>query len=213
MWAAGLWISLAIHLLALLLFQTSRMLSPAAAAGPRAGSPKAAPGGGALTAIMLQPPQPIVVPPRPERVIEPKPVERPPALERAWAVSPIDLRELGHGREVGPETGSGLPGGEGKGDAGDAAEGLLRIIPPDPWNIVPPPLTGIPAEARGREVTVYVFITAAGGVDSVRLAPPTPSREFNEQLVRDAYAWTFKPARRGGRAVAAWYEYTFSLPR
>jgi TonB family protein len=103
-----------------------------------------------------------------------------------------------------------LPGGEGAGDAGDAEEGLRRLIPPDPLHI-PFPFAA-PPEARGREVTLQVFVTATGAVDSVRLADPTPNRDFNATLVRQAHDWTFKPARRGGREVAAWFRYTWRIP-
>lgn len=136
-----------------------------------------------------------------------------PLLQRQLALSAVTLEDVGDGREAGPETGPGLPGGEGKGDAGDDAAGWLRVIPPDPWGMILPPLTMIPVEVRGREVTVRVFVTQAGVVDSVRLDPPTPNREYNHRLVREAYEWTFKPALSGGREVAAWYQYTFLLPR
>lgn len=212
-WAAGLLLSLAVHITVLLLFQSSSLPpSPGAAAGPRAGSPKAAAGGGGLTAIVFQPPRPIVVPPRPEAVVEPKPIqlERLPDLRLSF--SPVMLDAPGEGRVPGGERGPGLPGGEGEGDAGDAAAGLLRLIRPHPRGIILPPLGG-PPEVRGREVRVQVFVSAAGTVDSVRLDPPTANREYNERLIREALSWKWEPALRGGRKVAAWAEYTIAIPR
>lgn len=212
-WAAGLLLSVGVHVAVLLVFRSGSLpVSPAAAAGPRAGSPKAAAGGGGLTAILFRPPRPIVVPPRPEAVVEPKPIELERLLELQLSFSPVTLPAVGEGRVPGSRSGPGLPGGEGAGDAGDAAEGLLRLIRPHPRGIILPPLGG-PAEVRGREVKVRVFVSAAGTVDSVRLDPPTPSREYNERLAREALSWKWEPALRGGRKVAAWAEYTIAIPR
>jgi TonB family protein len=68
-----------------------------------------------------------------------------------------------------------------------------------------------PAAVRGRQVTVWVFISEAGVVDSVRLEPPTPDRRYNEDLMREARQWVFEPAVLAGRAVAVWYSYTWKL--
>lgn len=208
-WAAGLLISLALHVVLLLLFRDGAVGPSTAAAGPRAGSPQAAAGGAGLRAVVVRPPQPIVVPPRPELVVEAEPVEVEPRLETP-NFSERSLAFAGEGREEGSETGPGRPGGEGAGDAGDADEGLLRLLPPEAWHVLLP--LGSPPEARGRDVTVHVFVTAAGTVDSVRLDPTTPSREYNQLLIRQAYQWRFEPARRGGRPVPVWFQYTVSIP-
>ncbi len=139
-----------------------------------------------------------------------EPVEVELLEEPTLSFAEIELRDPGEGLKEGPETGPGLPGGEGGGDAGDAMSGLRRLIPPTPRGVIMAPLDRPPA-VRGREVTVWVFINQAGAVDSVRLDPPTPDRNYNADLLREARDWVFEPAERGGRAVATWYSYTWKL--
>jgi TonB family protein len=210
-WRIGLLSSLLFHLLLLVFFQTrAERLSPYAAAGPAAGDPVAAPGGGGMRAIVLQPPVPIEIPPRPESfIIEPVQVN-PPVEEMVLALNEVELRDPGEGNREGPESGPGLPGAEGGGDAGNAMSGLRRLIPPVPRGVIMAPLSR-PSSVRGREVTVWVFINQAGAVDSVRLEPPTPDSKYNEDLMREARDWVFEPAERAGRAVATWFSYTWKL--
>jgi hypothetical protein len=211
LWRVGLLLSLLFHLSLLLLFQREpERLTPYAAAGPGSGDPTAAPGGGGMRAIVLRPPVEIPIPPRPETpVIEPVPVEV-QLEEPILALNEIELRNPGEGRREGQEAGAGLPGGEGRGDRGNAMSGLRRLIPPTPRGVIMAPLNR-PSTVRGKEVTVWVFITQAGAVDSVRLDPPTPDSRYNENLMREARDWVFEPAERAGRTVATWYSYTWKL--
>ena len=208
-WRLGLLLSVLIHLSLLLLFQTGpERLTPYAAAGPASGDALAAPGGGSTRAVLLRPPVEIRIPPRPETpIVEPVQLQ-PQELELAF--SEIELRDPGESEREGAEAGPGLPGGEGRGDAGNAMSGLRRLIPPVPRGVIMAPLDR-PASVRGREVTVWVFINQAGQVDSVRLDPATPDRGYNEKLTREARDWVFEPALRAGRAVATWYSYTWKL--
>jgi TonB family protein len=210
-WRTGLLVSLLFHLSLLLLFQNRpERLTPYAAAGPGIGDPVAAPGGGGMQAIVLRPPVEIQIPPRPETPII-QPVEVEETLEEpVLALNEIELPDPGEGTQEGPETGAGLPGGEGRGDRGNAMSGLRRLIPPTPRGVIMAPLNR-PASVRGRRVTVWVFITQAGAVDSVRLDPPTPDEAYNQSLVREARDWVFEPAERAGKAVATWYSYTWKL--
>ncbi len=209
-WRVALLLSLLFHLAVLLFFRSPpERLTPYAAAGPAAGNALAAAGGGGLRAVVLRPPVEITIPPRPETpTIEPLEVEL--LEEPVLSLAEIELRDPGEGLREGPETGAGLPGGEGRGDAGNAMSGLRRLIPPTPRGVIMAPLER-PPSVRGREVTVWVFITEAGAVDSVRLQPPTPDREYNRSLIREARDWVFEPAERAGRAVATWYSYTWKL--
>jgi hypothetical protein len=211
-WRLGLLLSILFHLSVLLFFQReSERLTPYAAAGPGSGDPVAAPGGGGMRAVVLRPPIEIRIPERPETsvVIEPPEVEE--LLEEPVLVlNEVDLSELGEGTQEGPETGAGLPGGEGRGDRGNAMSGLRRLIPPTPRGVIMAPLER-PSSVRGRQVTVWVFITQVGAVDSVRLDPPTPDSGYNNSLKREARQWVFEPAERAGQAVATWYSYTWKL--
>lgn len=210
-WRIGLLLSLLIHLALLLFFQSEpERLTPYAAAGPGSGDPMAAPGGGGMRAVVLKPPVEIVIPPEPETpVIEQVEIQE-LIEEPLLALSELELREPGEGTREGPESGAGLPGGEGRGDRGNAMTGLRRLLPPTPRGVIMAPLNR-PANVRGREVTVWVFITQAGVVDSVRLDPPTPDSDYNNNLMREARDWVFEPAERAGRAVAVWFSYTWKL--
>ena len=209
LWRAGLLLSLLIHLLLLLIFRTSpERLTPYAAAGPAAGDPVAAPGGGGMRAVVLRPPVEIKVPPKPETPIV-KPVEVLPE-EPILSFSDLEIPKPGEGKIDAPEIGPGTPGGEGKGDAGNAMTGLRRLIPPTPRGVIMAPLAR-PPSVRGKEVTVWVFVNAAGSVDSVRLEPPTADGGYNDNLIRNAHNWVFEPAERAGRPVASWWNYTWKL--
>ena len=89
-----------------------------------------------------------------------------------------------------------------------------EVEPPDaapkPTQIVMPPMD-LPASVRGRAVTVWVFVTEAGAVDSVRLEPPTPDRRYNESIISSARKWTFEPAHLDGQPVSAWFKLTWML--
>lgn len=210
-WRVGLLLSLLFHLIVLFFFQReAERLTPYAAAGPGSGDPVAAAGGGGMRAIVLHPPVEIQIPPRPETpVIEPVQIEE-QLEELVLAFNEIELRNPGEGTREGEETGAGLPGGEGRGDQGNAMSGLRRLIPPTPRGVIMAPLKR-PSNVRGKEVTVWVFINQAGAVDSVRLDPPTPDSRYNSDLMREARDWVFEPAERAGRAVATWYSYTWKL--
>lgn len=211
-WRVGLLLSVLVHVVLFLVFRAQEArLTPYAAAGPAAGDPVAAPGGGGMRSVVLQPPQEIPVPPRPEvpviKPVEVEPIEEEPVL----ALSELERPEPGEGEKEGPETGPGLPGAEGGGDAGNAATGLRRLLPPVPRGALFTPLAYRPNSVRGKEVTVWVFVNEGGAVDSVRLEPPTSDERFNRLLRREAREWYFEPAQRAGQPVATWYSYTWEL--
>jgi hypothetical protein len=203
-WRAGLLVSMLLHLLIFFGWRGNVIpLSPFAAAGPRAGDNRAA--AGSLQALNVQtPPQtPVVPPPVPlptDIVLDPveweEEVEFDPASVLGDAPGMSDL--------------PGLEAGTGRGDGGNADEGLYRLEPPSPRGmIIPPANRGL----RGTEVRVWVFVDDVGRVvaDSTRLDPPTRDREFNRRLIREAAEWSFRPARQEGRAVASWFPYKISM--
>lgn len=219
-----LWLSIAasllIHILIVLAFRTELPIPdvPFAAAGPRAGDDRAAPGGG-MEVVALQ----IVreeLPPEPEQVVEPRPVPEPvpevQPIEKPKPVVAAVVRRIakaatpGEGR--GADVGDGIENGTGAGDGGTAEEGRFRVVPPSPRGLILPPADR-PDEVRGREVDVYVFITETGRVvaDSTRITQSSGDRDLDERLKEQAAEWVFNPARRGGRTVAAWFRYTIIL--
>ena len=155
-WRNGILLSLLIHLLVFLIFRTQpERLLPYAAAGPAAGDPVAAPGGGSMRAVVVRPQTEIQIPKRPEAPVI-KPVEVRIPQEPLLSLSDLQQPDLGRGDQKGPDTGPGLPGGEGGGDAGNAMEGLRRLVPPAPRGAIMTPLAHRPQSLRGREVTVWV---------------------------------------------------------
>jgi hypothetical protein len=112
----------------------------------------------------------------------------------------------------GPAEGPGLADGEGAGDGGTEAEGRFRVVPPRPKGMILPP-SDRPADVRGREVEVWVYVAATGRVvaDSTRLNPPTGDRRFDRRLREHASGWVFEAARRDGRPVGEWFRYTIIM--
>lgn len=204
--------SLVLHVAIFLMWRADRpLVSPFAAAGPRAGDPMAAAGGGIQSVNLVIPEsRPIVRPPPPifspdavvveELVLDPMD----PSAEMAGLQAPP-------GGAPGPgPAGPGLESGTGRGDGGTAEEGLFRVSPPSPRGMIIPPTN---RNLRGRQVEVWVFVDERGRVvaDSTQLRPPTSDRAFNRRLLDEAARWVFEPARRGGQPVAAWFPYTVSM--
>lgn len=208
----GLAVSILLHGLVFIVFRGGSMVSPFAAAGPRAGDDRAAAGGG-LQAVALRVAVSEPIPRPPDPVAIPKPAVRPEDQPEP-EFEPVEFGEFEGeaGHEEGTEKGPGLDTGEGEGDAGTAARGRFRVIPPTPRGMIFPP-SNQPDDVDGREVEVWVFVTAAGQVvpDSTRLIPPTGNDNFDARLRRQAAEWVFEPAKRGGEPVARWFQYIISL--
>jgi len=96
----------------------------------------------------------------------------------------------------GPGAGAGGSGGSGDGapSVGPAAESVTR--PPYPEE----------ARRRGEEGTVKLrlLISAEGAVTRVVVAQSSGSDVLDSAAARAAYAWRFRPARRGSQPIAAW---------
>lgn len=212
--------SILVHILIVLAFRTEVVIpaSPFSAAGPRAGDDRAAAGGGmevvALKLVVeeMQPePEPEIVPEAvPEPVPEVQRVEEPKPLVAAVVARIAEAATPGEGR--GAEVGEGLENGTGAGDGGTEEKGLFRVVPPSPRGLILPPADR-PNEVRGREIDVWVFITASGRViaDSTRITPTSGDRKFDDRLKEQAAEWVFNPAHRGGLPIAEWFRYTVIL--
>jgi hypothetical protein len=189
--------------------------SPFAAAGERQRDMRAARGGG-LEAVELRTPERVAIPPAPVPVPVPEPMEEPPEPEPEVAVEEVPAIALAEGLSApgqpGPDVDRGLPDGVGSGDGGTEAEGRFRVVPPRPRGLTLPP-GDRPNDARGKEVEVWVFVSAAGQVvaDSTRLHPSTGDRRYDRRIREHAAAWVFEAARRDGRAVAEWFRYTIIM--
>lgn len=225
--ALTLGITVAVILHVAILFSvrsTSLPTAPFTAAGPDRGDYRAAAGGGdGLAMVEIRQPQveepeeavpvePVPVPvPVPEPEIEPE-ATLPDIPTEEVPVSIPGTGEAGSGGGRGTATGPGTATGTGQGGGGADESGDAGLIAPRPRGILIPP-DDRPASARGQEITVWVFVTPAGRVlaDSTRLEPPTSDGRYNNRLRKTVSDWVFEPARRAGRAVAAWYPFQIIL--
>ncbi|MDX1674741.1 MAG: hypothetical protein R3314_08110, partial [Longimicrobiales bacterium] len=203
--AWGMAISVLAHAALFLVFSgRSLPVLPFAAAGERMGDVRAAPGGG-MAAVQLTSPTPPLEPPPPipdptPDVVEVTPPEPELAQEEIPAIALAD--EVAPPGTEGPAEGPGLADGEGLGDGGTESEGRFRAVPPRPRGLILPP-TDRPAEVRGKEIEVWVFVTPEGEVhpDSTRLRPTTGDRGFDRRLREHAAGWVFEAAVEDGQPV------------
>jgi hypothetical protein len=198
-WRSALGGSVIVHLLVLLLGGRSTLLFPGIPAGPDAGDDRAAAGGLQAVNMVIPPPRPI------ERPFIPIPVEIDIELvefdmDQAFDESAF-IGELPGPGEVGTET------GDGAGNGGTDGEGSGHNPMPVPRMIIP--VVETPRGLRDFDLTVWVFVNELGEVvsDSTWLQPPSPDRRYNERLVSEAADWSFRPARKNGVPVAAWFSW------
>jgi hypothetical protein len=216
---AGIAVSVLFHLGVVLLWRGASSLppSPFSAAGPQAGDDRAAAGGGmrdvrlsvVAPVTLLKPPPPVPVP---DAVVKPPP-EVQPQPEVHLSSSPATTQAaVGQPGEGDTGAGPGRADGTGRGAGGTEAEGRFHAVPPSPRGLILPPADR-PKNVRGKEVQVWVFVTAAGDViaDSTRLVPGTGDSGFDRRLRELAAEWVFDPARKGGHAIAEWFRYTLVL--
>ncbi len=202
-WRNGFLVSVVLHLMVFFFWWgEGSLLSPFAAAGPRAGDNRAASGGMQTVSLRIPPPRPIIPPRVPLPTVDPV-LQMEMEMEQEIEMASI----LGDAPGV---EGPGIANGDGRGDGGDAAEGFFRMTPPSPRGMIIPPAN---ESVRGQEVQVWVFVNALGRVvaDSTRLRPPTSDGDFNERLVREAAEWVFEPARQAGKPVSSWFPYTITM--
>jgi outer membrane biosynthesis protein TonB len=211
----GTVVSAALHAAAFLVFsQRPLPRSPFAAAGDRMGDVRAASGGG-LEAVQLATPRTRLRPPPPIPAPTPDVTQiTPPEPE----LLPEEIPAIALGQEVptpgneGLAEGPGLLEGTGQGDGGTEAEGRFDVVPPKPRGMILPP-SDRPEGVRGRQVEVWVWVTATGRVvpDSTRLNPSTGNRGFDRRLREHAAGWVFDAALRDGEPVGEWYHFTIEL--
>jgi hypothetical protein len=206
---AALGLAIALHLLILVSMRESTLPQVSmSAAGPQVGDYRAAEGGGGGMEMLrvrerveAATPEEEPVPevePVPDVEVEIEPVPEPePLADRIpeVAITAPGLGDRGVGEGTADRTGPGRDDGRGQGGGGTEMEGASGLAAPVPRGLFLPP-QGVPSDARGREITVYVFVTAHGRVvsDSTRIHPPTRDSRFNRRLRDQAAEWVFEPA-------------------
>lgn len=206
-WLGAYAASLVLHVLVLFLWRADPFIprNPFGAAGPAAGDDRAALGGMQALSLAIPPSRPIIPPRVPLPTVT---LEDPVVFEPEVDVDMTSLVGTGQGNLEG----AGVPGGTGSGGGGTGESGRRApgLVPPSPRGMILPPTN---RNLRGRRVEVWVFVNEEGRVvaDSTRLSPPTPDRDFNRRLIREAAEWVFNPALQDGRPVASWFPYTISM--
>jgi outer membrane biosynthesis protein TonB len=210
--------SILTHVLIVVLFRQAMVVPEVAgsAAGRDAADEEAAAGGG-MEVVAIRVVEP---PPEPEEVVTPVPVTVEPVIVEPIVVrpptpqppAPTSGQSRSEGEDRGDNRGPGTDEGTGAGAGGEDDAGDSAISAPRPRGLILPP-GDRPASARGKTITVYVFVTDQGRVvaDSTRLNPSSGDRGYDNRLRRDAADWVFNPARQAGRAVAAWFQYVIVL--
>lgn len=205
--AWGLVLSVGLHLAAVLALPAPAAPGPGSETADRRGEPGRAARGTRLLSVRSRRPVSVPSPPPPIREPEadvavrlPETEVDPPSLSRP---RPARSRADGAGTAAGEPTGRPVAAGDGGGaPAGDG------FMPPAPRSVAPE--WDPPGEVRGQRVTLRIHVDARGRpTGPVELHPPTSDASFNRRLIRKARRLRFRPARRGGRPVAAWAELTF----
>lgn len=193
--AAGLLISVALHLAAALAWRGPALEPERRRGAPRAEGRPAAPPDRTLRAVALEEPDRERIPPRPR----PVPVATAPEVGPTAAASELHRVTLEE-----PAVGS-------RSDGADAGAGRAAVRPPVPRSVLPE--WDAPDAVRGSSVTVRVHVDSTGRpTGAVELRPRTPSRDFDRRLIRKVRRLRFSPARDArGRPLAAWAELTFTF--
>jgi protein TonB len=154
-------------------------------------------------------PEPVVPPPEPEPepVVEPVENAAVPAPAAAVAVVPSEGAGAGagtgQGAGVGPGSGGGTGGGTGGGEGtgigpgtgpGTGGEGGTGR-PPEPRQLILPPLESTPRALRGRTVRVTFWVRADGGVERITVEPRIDDRGYAGKFEEAMIKYRFRPAR------------------
>ena len=198
-WWGGMLVSALLH--ALILFGPAGRAPEFARLATPGANPELREGGGGLRSLRIAPPRRVEIPPPPRPVLD----VNTPEIEVREAVPEISTDLLPVGVPA-PAAGRGAGPGPGPGE-GEGGGGRDGYVAPVPRSVVPH--WDPPDAVRGMEVTVRIFVDAAGRPSLVELVPPTPDEDFNRDIMRQVRAWEYRPAQRDGAAVDGWAEITF----
>lgn len=215
----GLAVSVAVHLLFVLVIWPRLQSGPVLGETPLQGASATGPGGGGGGAggtvqyAALPPPPPEVAPPPPP-VIPPPPPPPEPLVEpsvplvvdttppRAAAATDSGAAAgAGASAGTGPGSGGGVGGGSGTGTGTGVGGGVGpgtggaegRARPPEPRQLIIPP--EFPRAMRGARIEVTFWVAANGRVQRVEFEPAVPDRSYGRRLEAVLLDYTFRPAR------------------
>lgn len=174
-------------------------------------------------------PEPVVPPPQPDP--EPEPVEEPPVEQAPVPAPPIAAAgavDQGEGAGTGTGTGAGAGAGSGGGTGGGTGGGEGTGIgtgtgpgtggeggtgrPPEPRQLILPPLESTPKALRGQTVRVTFWVRSDGGVERITVEPEIADRGYAAKFEEAMVKYRFRPARDAeGRATTGSYTIDVEL--
>jgi protein TonB len=138
-----------------------------------------------------------------------------PGLIGPPSTTPSDSRGSGRGTGVGPGTGSGLGPGSGGGTGGGVFQPGSGVVTPIPIKEIKPQYTADAMRAKVQGIVVVQCVVlpdgTVGAVEVVKSLDPTFG--LDQEAVKAAKQWRFKPGTRFGEPVAVLVsiELTFTL--
>lgn len=172
-------------------------------------------GGGGIQVVTLpawRAPVPQVTPALPAAPVPPPEAEATPEPEPTPPVAATDSVEAdsaqagrtpglggtgtggGLGSGTGTGRGSGSGPGSGTGSGGGTAGAGSGAMPPEPRQLILPPLD-YPEGLRGRSIAVTFWVNTDGRVERVALEPEIEDRGFQRKFVSVMRSYRFRPAR------------------
>jgi hypothetical protein len=153
-------------------------------------------------------PDPVIPPPDPEPEPQPEPAEEVVvAVAPPTAVAAADGAGAGAGAGQGAGVGPGSGGGAGGGTGGGTGTGVGAGTgpgtggeggtgrPPEPRQLILPPLESTPKALRGRTVRVTFWVRADGGVEQITVDPSIEDRGYAAKFEEAMIKYRFRPAR------------------
>ncbi|MBS1241264.1 MAG: hypothetical protein H6R40_691 [Gemmatimonadetes bacterium] len=145
----------------------------------------------------VPPPEPVLAQPQPQPAPPPQAVPTTSQDSTAVAAS-AGLGGPGSGggsgTGVGTGRGAGTGPGSGGGTGGGEGAGSGKARPPEPRQLILPPLD-YPEGMRGRTVAVTFWVNTDGAVERVAVAPEIGDRGFERKLIAVMRNYRFRPAR------------------
>ena len=142
-------------------------------------------------------PEPVVVQPEPQLLPPAEVVPSPPpdsTVRSASAGQGGTGAGGGSGSGIGTGRGSGTGPGSGGGTGGGEGTGSGKARPPEPRQLILPPLD-YPEAMRGRTIAVTFWVNTDGTVERVTVEPEIGDRGFERKLIAVMRNYRFRPAR------------------
>jgi hypothetical protein len=127
----------------------------------------------------------------------------------------------GTGSGAGPGSGAGTGGGQGSGTGTGTGEGVGpgtggeggTIRPPEPRQLILPPMDKPPKSLRGQTIVVTFWVERDGRVVEVATEPEIEEGGYRRRFREAMIGYRFRPGRdASGEPVRATFPITITLP-